>query len=66
MRLIKIRPDSLEVKAEALEDCAIHLELNWTDEKSERIEGLKLSRQFRRQATRLRQRATDIRRDYVT
>jgi hypothetical protein len=43
----------LTARAQALESCADHLYLDWTDDPIERCEGLKLSRQLREQAGRI-------------
>lgn len=50
----------LFAKAEALEECAGHLELDWTEDPVEREEGNKLVKGFMRQVDLLRAKAHDL------
>lgn len=42
-----------EARIQALEECADHLELHWTDDNLEREEGMKLAGQLRRKVREL-------------
>jgi hypothetical protein len=54
---MKLTGHDLLARAEALEECAGHLELEWTDDPLERAEGMKLGAKFRREAIKLTQKA---------
>ena len=52
----------LFARMDALEECAGHLDLDWTDDALEREEGKALSALWRKQAERVRTRAQELQR----
>ncbi|MBS3912745.1 MAG: hypothetical protein KGZ70_13140 [Hydrogenophaga sp.] len=50
----KLTPERLRARANAYEEAAEHLELEWTEEPNERSEGDALIRAFRAECQRLR------------
>jgi hypothetical protein len=56
----RLRQKRLRALAEAYNEAAGHLELNWTEDATEAKEGRKLARRFYKQWERLMDRADDL------
>lgn len=56
---MKLTTAQCTARAEALEECADHLELNWTDDPVEREQGKIVGDQLRAQAKNWRDKAAD-------